>query len=585
MINIPVVGTVEVPSEDKNIGHVGELNARYIDIKHPLYSGCYYRLNITVPGTATFALPIINFRMLVDAGVLLFETDLECQFEAVRFTADNQYSVIARSNVFKLHVLPSLPGASIPVPSLALQAYDKFLLLQSNPPYVKDSKWWVFNADTLSYEETQELVIDGTGVQSNKPTNRILYLENRNPAWGIENTEDPTQDTCPRIYFGNSGLESGELIDCFGLWSDCPYMHYDEEQDLWWHPIPVGADVYEIWCNKEDENYSHEIWRLTFPKRLPPEKIIQNPLVVSGTTESITGVYNYDTGKRIYIFSDMVDTALRKMQARYGSYDGAPDNKVIIDMLPLGFIDVGFNDSGRFMYSVEIPEFDEQGRRVDDVQFLSADGSYISNYVPVSSQYRTGYETANFTESSYGAIVVLFPDINRTVITVDNDTVYPLVPYCGENNGYILHALNALPHRLRRQASVLNYDGSYSFSFQRVNYYGETTRLAGKVWFGDWPNLLIANEFYLKATGYSYSGTTTGYVDLGIGSVSYTLVLPENFIVHGKKIGNGWQIEFLGENSGVISTSYINTSDNFITQVYFYKSNSALIQLLELYGR
>lgn len=124
---------------DKPAGFAGEVNAREIEIIHPLFSGCIYEI-ICKKGDYRYIIPVTDGKFVIPPSLTKFEDKLKLQFIAKRQgstsedeNAETLESLIFKSAVFTLRIDPSLDSCNIePLPTYEYvnDLYEKALLTE-----------------------------------------------------------------------------------------------------------------------------------------------------------------------------------------------------------------------------------------------------------------------------------------------------------------------------------------------------------------------------------------------------------------------------------------------------------------------
>lgn len=189
------------------LGYLGEANARTIEVEQPnLGVGIDYRLKLKYEDGAVFNVPIVQNKVTVTASLLRAVGDIQCQWEAVRWEPfKEEYSLVAKSNIFSLSVANSIDGNGIPsyeeteyklkevqklYENIKRAAYDNAIVSQNytiNPvvlripgsvEYVKDGEYSTnFNRLTSSYQTNFTSSSDGiryTGIYPNNYITRSI---------------------------------------------------------------------------------------------------------------------------------------------------------------------------------------------------------------------------------------------------------------------------------------------------------------------------------------------------------------------------------------------------------------------------
>ena len=110
----------------KILGYLGEINARTIEVEHPTVDGAdTYRLRFEYSDGVGYDVPLTDGKVTLEASVLRLAGNVDVQWLATK-AAQNGYSTVVKSNVFKLQISESIgDSGAIPTPETALTALDK----------------------------------------------------------------------------------------------------------------------------------------------------------------------------------------------------------------------------------------------------------------------------------------------------------------------------------------------------------------------------------------------------------------------------------------------------------------------------
>ena len=130
------------------LGYLGETNARTIEITHPEVEGAdTYRLRFEYKN-AVYDVPIVDGKVKITASLLCEVGQIRCQWIATKSDGDN-YTLVAKSNVFALSIGDSISDDVAPIPSyeLSKSIADKVLEAESNAQeYAKQAEWYKYKA-------------------------------------------------------------------------------------------------------------------------------------------------------------------------------------------------------------------------------------------------------------------------------------------------------------------------------------------------------------------------------------------------------------------------------------------------------
>ena len=131
----------------KLLGRLGETNARTIEITHPEVEGAdTYRLRFEYKN-AVYDVPIVDGKVKITASLLCEAGQIKCQWIATKSDGDN-YTFVAKSNVFALSIGDSISDDVAPIPSyeLSKSIADKVVEAESN------AKEYAAQAEGYKYE-------------------------------------------------------------------------------------------------------------------------------------------------------------------------------------------------------------------------------------------------------------------------------------------------------------------------------------------------------------------------------------------------------------------------------------------------
>ncbi|MDR0915014.1 MAG: hypothetical protein LBM65_07655 [Oscillospiraceae bacterium] len=323
---------------------------------------------------------------------------------------------------------------------------------------------------------------------------------------------------------------------------------YLEDEDLWVWDIPKNAEVFFFRQFQASTRFNSD--SLVLP--IYPADVCNNIMIKQNTNGSFGNVFDYDTKTQKIIFQAPAGEQIQTYTATYGSYTGAPDNKVTVNMTPLGFISIdnSISQDRRMHYYVDIPEFDDQGRTIDDVIIECDATSYSSGYIQVSRSLQYAINSAA-AGSVYG-IPVIYP-------YTDEYTTYRI--FTAESSGSLFDALTAEVGKLKYLRSTPTISDSTNASFNNREI---ASFLQGKSGAVTLP-IYIKEEFFLQINNLGHqtniieSGAFPGFFTNADGNLVETdaLFVPiltnENYMafpeylrtahVHGRYEAGFWKIE------------------------------------------
>ncbi|MGN1480302.1 hypothetical protein [Porcipelethomonas sp.] len=158
------------------LGNAGETNARRIEAYYPeIPEAENYRLRFKLPNGTIYDADITDKVYKVPGSLLAVSGCILCQWLACASADKSVYSIVAKSNVFKLTVGESIDDKCIsPVPTYedAVAALDKMMLAQAHPPVISDDgNWLIWNVEQEEYIDTdiKAMGYDDYNALSNKP--------------------------------------------------------------------------------------------------------------------------------------------------------------------------------------------------------------------------------------------------------------------------------------------------------------------------------------------------------------------------------------------------------------------------------
>ena len=130
------------------LGYLGETNARTIEITQPEVEGAdTYRLRFEYKN-AVYDVPIVDGKVIVTGSLLCEVGQIKCQWVATKSDGDN-YTLVAKSNVFALSIGDSISDDVAPIPpyELSKSISDKVLEAESNAlNYAKQTEKYKYEA-------------------------------------------------------------------------------------------------------------------------------------------------------------------------------------------------------------------------------------------------------------------------------------------------------------------------------------------------------------------------------------------------------------------------------------------------------
>lgn len=130
------------------LGYKGETNVRAIEITQPEVEGAdTYRLRFEY-SNAVYDVPIVDGKVIITASLLCDVGQVKCQWIATQADGDN-YTLVAKSNVFALSIGDSISDDVAPIPSyeLSKSISDKVLEAESNAlEYAKQAEKYKYEA-------------------------------------------------------------------------------------------------------------------------------------------------------------------------------------------------------------------------------------------------------------------------------------------------------------------------------------------------------------------------------------------------------------------------------------------------------
>lgn len=130
------------------LGYKGETNSRTIEITHPEVEGANtYRLRFEYKN-AVYDVPIVDGKVKITASLLCEVGQIKCQWIATKLDGDN-YTLVAKSNVFALSIGDSISDDVAPIPpyELSKSISDNVLEAESNAlDYAKQAEGYKYKA-------------------------------------------------------------------------------------------------------------------------------------------------------------------------------------------------------------------------------------------------------------------------------------------------------------------------------------------------------------------------------------------------------------------------------------------------------
>ena len=114
------------------LGIIGENNARTISVVQPkLVEADSYKLRFAYPDGVVYDVPIEDDKLIVTASLLRCNDEIQCQWIATRTDGEN-VTLVAKSQIFYLRVLPSLSDETEPVPSpeISVDALEQIMTIK-----------------------------------------------------------------------------------------------------------------------------------------------------------------------------------------------------------------------------------------------------------------------------------------------------------------------------------------------------------------------------------------------------------------------------------------------------------------------
>lgn len=137
----------------KLLGYLGETNVRTIEITHPVVEGAdTYRLRFEY-SNAVYDVPIVDGKVKITASLLCEVGQIKCQWIATKSDGDN-YTLVAKSQIFELKIGDSISDDVVPIPSyeLSKSISDKVLEAESNAKkYAAQTEKYKY--ETMSFKD------------------------------------------------------------------------------------------------------------------------------------------------------------------------------------------------------------------------------------------------------------------------------------------------------------------------------------------------------------------------------------------------------------------------------------------------
>lgn len=136
------------------LGYLGETNARVIEVDQPVVEGAdTYRLRFEYSDKVVYDVPIEEGKVIVTGSLLCEIGAVKCQWIATKTDGDN-YTLVAKSNVFMLYIGDSISDDVAPIPTYeqSKSIADKVLEAEANcKDYAKRAEQYKYNA--MSYKD------------------------------------------------------------------------------------------------------------------------------------------------------------------------------------------------------------------------------------------------------------------------------------------------------------------------------------------------------------------------------------------------------------------------------------------------
>lgn len=135
-------------TDSELLGRLGETNVRIIEVTQPEVEGAdTYRLRFEY-SNAVYDVPIVDGKVIITASLLCEVGQIKCQWIATKADGDN-YTLVAKSNVFALSIGDSISDDVAPIPpyELSKSTADKVLEAESNAlEYAKQAEGYKYEA-------------------------------------------------------------------------------------------------------------------------------------------------------------------------------------------------------------------------------------------------------------------------------------------------------------------------------------------------------------------------------------------------------------------------------------------------------
>lgn len=136
------------------LGYMGETNARVIEVDQPEVEGAdTYRLRFEYSDKVVYDVPIDEGKVIVTGSLLREVGDIKCQWIATNSDSDN-YTLVAKSNVFTLSIGDSISDDVAPIPpyELSKSIADKVLEVETNcKDYAEQAQQYKY--DAMSFKD------------------------------------------------------------------------------------------------------------------------------------------------------------------------------------------------------------------------------------------------------------------------------------------------------------------------------------------------------------------------------------------------------------------------------------------------
>lgn len=202
-MEIMISGDYTAYPDSDLLGYKGETNVRAIEITQPEVEGAdTYRLRFEYKN-AVYDVPIVDGKVKITASLLCEVGQIKCQWIATKADGDN-YTLVAKSNVFALSIGDSISDDVAPIPpyELSKSISDKVLEAESNAlEYAKQTEKYKYEA--MSFKDVAK---QQAGIAKTATAQAQAYAEISKSA--AQTATQKADELTALLDFLNSALET-----------------------------------------------------------------------------------------------------------------------------------------------------------------------------------------------------------------------------------------------------------------------------------------------------------------------------------------------------------------------------------------